>query len=172
MTLHRAMALLLVVSCAATPVTHDRTPVSVLGNIERSVDLDGVEIGTSAAHATIVVVLASWCEHCKAELAVLDGLRAAHPRMRVLGVSYKAHEEYAARGSPRALRAYVAASAPWLRVVPADNALFAALGQPPKVPTLYVFDRAGSLVATYDRQVRPMPDAAELAALLGRLGAR
>ncbi len=172
MTLHRAMILLLVVSCAATPVTTDRTPASVLGNIERSADLDGIPIGASDARATVVILLASWCEHCKAELAVIDSLRAAHPRMRVLGVSYKAHEEYAERGNATALRAYVAVNAPWLRVIPADDALFTALGRPPKVPTLYVFDHAGALAAKYDRRQVKMPDAAELGALLGRLGTR
>ncbi len=171
MTLHRAMVLVLAVSCAATPVASERPPPSVLGNIAGSADLDGAPIGPSAARATIVVVLASWCEHCKRELAVIASLRAAHPRLRILGVSYTAHEEYAARGSPSALRAYLAAHAPWLRVIPADDALFAALGSPPKVPTIYVFDHAGALAARYDRRHRAMPDATELRALLVRLGA-
>jgi len=174
MTLHRAIALLLAVSCAggpATPVTPDRTPLSVLGNIEASADLDGAPVGASTARATIVVVFASWCEHCKTELAVIDSLRAAHPRLRVLGVNYRAHEEYADRGSAAAVRAYVAENASWLRVIPADEALFTALGRPPKVPTIYVFDRAGALAARYDRRRRKMPDAAELGALLARLGA-
>lgn len=171
MTLHCAIALVLAVSCAATPVTPDRTPPSVLGNIEASTDLDGAQVGTSAARATVLVVFASWCERCKVELAVLDSLRTAHPRMRILGISYKAHEEYAARGSETALRAYIAAHAPWLRVIPADDALFTALGSPSKVPTIYVFDHAGALAAEYDRRQRKMPDAAELGALLARLGA-
>lgn len=171
MTLHRVMALLLAVGCAATPVPSDRPPSSVLGNIDGSSDLDGAPIGASSARATLVVVFASWCEHCQRELAVIDSLRASHPRLRILGVSYQAHEEYAARGSPSALRAYIAAHAPWLRVIPADDALFTALGRPPKVPTIYVFDHGGALAAQYDRRHRKMPDAAELGALLTRLGA-
>ncbi|MBA3451683.1 MAG: TlpA family protein disulfide reductase [Deltaproteobacteria bacterium] len=170
MTPQRAIAVLLAVSCAATPVTQDRAPGSVLGNIEASADLDGAPVGTSTAPATVVVVFASWCQHCKVELAVLASLRAAHPRIRILGISYKPHEEYAARGSETALRAYVAASAPWLRVIAADDALFTALGRPPKVPTIYVFDHAGALAAQYDRRQRRMPDAEELGALLVRLG--
>jgi thiol-disulfide isomerase/thioredoxin len=174
MTLHRAIAVLLVVGCAGPPVrpvTRDRAPPSVLGNIEASTDLDGTPVGAGEAGATVVIVFASWCEHCKDELAVLDRLRPAYPRLRILGVSYKAHEEYAARGNVTALRAYIAASAPWLRVILADEALFTALGRPPKVPTIYVFDQAGGLAARYDRRQRKMPDAAELGALLDRLGA-
>ncbi len=171
MTLHCAIVLVMAVSCAATPAPRDRTPPSVLGNIAGSVDLDGAPVGASPARATMVVVFASWCEHCKRELAVIDSLRAAHPRLRIRGVSYKAHEEYAARGSESALRAYVAAHAPWLRVIPADDALFTALGSPTKVPAIYVFDQAGALAAQYDRRHRRMPDAAELRALLVRLGA-
>ncbi len=171
MTLHCAIALLLAAGCAATPITTDRTPPSVLRNIDGSADLDGEPIGSSSARATLVVVFASWCEHCKRELAVIDSLRAAHPRLRILGVSVKAHEEYAARGSESALRMYIAAHAPWLRVVAADDALFSALGSPPKVPTIYVFDHTGALAAEYDRRHRRMPDAAEIGALLVRLGA-
>lgn len=174
MTLHRAIVLLLVVSCSGTPrtrVSPDRTPPSVLGNIEASTDLDGASVGASAARATLVITFASWCEHCEAELAVIDSLRAAHPKLRILGITYKAHEEYAGRGSDAAVRGYVAANAPWLRVIPADEALFTALGRPPRVPTIYVFDHAGALAAQYDRRQRRMPDAAELGALLVRLGA-
>jgi thiol-disulfide isomerase/thioredoxin len=174
MTLHRAIGLLLALSCSGTPgtqVTPDRRPPSVLGNIEASTDLDGAPDGASAARATVVITFASWCEHCKAQLTVIDSLRAAHPKLRILGVNYKAHEEYAARGSDAAMRAYLAANAPWLRVVPADEALFTALGRPPKVPTIFVFDHTGALAAQYDRRQRTMPDAAELGALLVRLGA-
>lgn len=174
MTLHRVMALVLVAGCAPptqVPINKDRTAPSVLGNIDGSADLDGAPIGPSSARATLVVVFASWCEHCKVELGVIDSLRAKHPRLRILGVSYKAHEEYAARGSSSALRGYIAAHAPWLRVIPADDALFVALGSPSKVPTIYVFDHGGGLAAHYDRRQRAMPDAAELSALLVRLGA-
>jgi hypothetical protein len=167
----RWSVVVLLAACVGTapqvPVAH---PPSVLGNIEASTDLDGAVIGASDARATIVVVFASWCERCKIELAVIDGLRAAHPRTRMLGINVKAHEEYAARGSSSAVRAYVAAHAPWLRVVPADDALFTALGRPPKVPTIYVFDAAGTLAARFDRRDRTLPDAHELDALLARLG--
>jgi len=56
-------------------------------------------------------------------------------------------------------------------VVPADDALFMALGQPPKIPTLYVYDRDGALVQVYSRTERAMPDADELRELFRRIGA-
>ena len=116
----------------APPAAPAAPPASVLAQVEASVDLAGTVVGASDARATIVVVFASWCSHCKAALDVLGALRPDHPRLRVLGVNYKAHEEYAERGSAAAVRAYVAASAPWLRVVPADDALFTVLGRPPR----------------------------------------
>lgn len=140
-----------------------------LAAIEGSLDLDGHLVGKADSRATIVVVFASWCTHCHHELGILAKLQ--RPGVRVLGVNYRGHEEYDGRGSSQAVRDYVAANAPWLRVVPADDALFALLGQPPKVPTLYVFDAAGALVTTYDRRDRAMPDAGELRELLRRLGA-
>ena len=160
----RWLAALALVACttAARP--------ALVSRIEASPDLDGVRVGRAEA-PTLAIVFASWCTHCKHELAVVDALRAQHPRVRILGINVRAHEEYADRGSAAAVRAYIAASAPWLRVVPADNALFTALGRPPKVPTIYVFDRDGHLVETFDRRTRPLPTADELAALLRRLGA-
>ena len=123
------------------------------------------------ARATVVVVFASWCSHCRHELALLGELVANRPAVRVVGVNYKGHEEYDARGDSAAVRAYVRGSVPWLRVVPAGDALFAELGSPPKVPTMFVYDAAGHLVEVFDRRRRPLPDAGELDRLFRRLGA-
>ncbi len=167
----RFLALALLVACAAHPQERISPPApGALALIETSRDLADAPIGTSPARATIVVVIASWCKECAAEVAILDKLRGSHPTVRFLGVSYGANEEYDHRGSPAALRAY-AGKRPWLRVVIADDAIYAALGAPPKIPALYVFDQAGGLVATFDRRERAMPDAAELAKLLAQLGA-
>jgi thiol-disulfide isomerase/thioredoxin len=139
-------------------------PPNVLAQLEASADLDGVVVGRST-QPTLVVVLASWCPHCKAELAELEPLRS---RVRVLGVNYRGHEDYAGRGGPAAVRAF-ARRTPWLRIVPIDDALFAALGSPPQIPTIFVFDRSGALVASYSRKLRPPPDRAELAAVISKL---
>lgn len=168
------LAILAILAFACGPTQEPRTPrhpvARELQLVEKARDLDGTIVGPSDTAATLVVSIASWCVHCKDELAVLGSLREAHPRVRIIGVSYRAHEEYEKRGSSDAVRAYVARSAPWLRVVPIGDDVFRALGSPPKVPTMYVFDRAGALVEIYDRRERPMPDAAELAALFTRLG--
>jgi hypothetical protein len=89
------------------------------------------------------------------ELDTLAKLR--QPGVQILGLNYRGHEEYDGRGNADAVRRYVATNAPWLRVVPADDQLFELLGQPPKVPTLYVYDRHGALVTIYDRRDRAMP---------------
>jgi thiol-disulfide isomerase/thioredoxin len=132
---------------------------------------DGPPGASLAPRATVVVVFASWCTHCHDEIAVLDTLRGAHPAMRVIGVNYRGHEEYDRRGDSEAVRNYVRNFAPWMRVVPIDEALFDELGRPPKIPTLYVYDARGALIETFDRQYRDQPGAAELDALLARLGA-
>jgi thiol-disulfide isomerase/thioredoxin len=140
---------------------------TVLAQLEASADLDGVVVG-HADTPTIVVVLASWCEHCKAELHELDAIRS-HP-VRLIGVNYRGHEEYDHRGNSVAIRAF-AQGTPWLRIVPIDDAMFDALGRPPLIPTIYIYDRAGALVQTFDRRQRTPPSHDELVGLLARLGA-
>jgi thiol-disulfide isomerase/thioredoxin len=148
------------------------TPATALPLVLATPDLDGAVPGTDpAARATVVIVFASWCTYCRGALAQLGELRGKHPGLRVIGVNAREHEEYDDRGDAAAVRAYVADHAPWLRVVPADDALFGALGRPPRIPTMFVYDGAGALVRTYDRSERPPPAKAELAALLATLGA-
>lgn len=167
----RIAVLALALVCCAPAPRHAVSSAGIIATLEAQPDLDGATIGASPAKATIVVVFASWCAHCRAELRALDALRAAHPQLRIVGVSYKGHEEYDHRGNPEALRAYVAANAPWLRVVPCDDALFTQLGSPPRIPTLFVYDATGALVETFDRRERPEPTADELEPLVRRLGA-
>jgi thiol-disulfide isomerase/thioredoxin len=142
-----------------------------LALLEASPTLDGPPVGSAPGTATVVVLFASWCGHCRDQLAAIDAIRAAHPALRVIGVNYRVHEEYDGRGDSARVRAYVATHAPWLIVVPVEDAVWAALGRPPKVPTLYVYDRAGALVRVYDRRAGPLPTAGDLDALLARLGA-
>ncbi len=165
----KALALIVLAACATTAPVSRPVDRGQLAKIEASVDTAGTPVGTSEG-ATLVIVFASWCGHCHAELEVLAKLRPAHPALRVLGVNYRGHEEYKERGSSDAVQSYVATHAPWLRVVPADDALFSALGSPPKIPTLYVFDRSGTLVQVYSRTERAMPDGEELGKLLRRIG--
>ena len=155
---------------APAPALHPAN-LSALVQLEAAPDLDGAPVGHADAAATIVIAFASWCPHCHDELAILDHLRGAHPRLRVLGLNYKGHEEYDHLGGAQEVRRYRAEHAPWLRVVPVDDGLYQAFGSPAKIPTLYVYDARGALVETFDRGVRAQPDERELEALLARLGA-
>ena len=194
----RAIGLAVVLAgCAATPRTPSTLPVAsprpqVLASIEASRDLDGTVVGPSPV-PTILIMFASWCDHCRDELQILETMQGA--RVRILGLNYKGHEDYAARGSSEAVRAFVRDHAAWLRVVPIDDDLFSALGRPPLIPTLYLYDRHGALAATFDPRSpafadslhprprspafadslhpgprsRPRPTRAELEALLAKL---
>lgn len=168
-----AVALALVLAAcggSSSPPSSPRPAAAgpTLVSIEAATDLDGRAVGApdDATAATVAVVFASWCEHCRDEMPVLAALREARPDVRILGVNYRAHEEYDGRGDAAAVRAFVAERAPWLRVVPADERMWASLGRPPKIPTVYVFDRHGALVRLFDRRTEAVPD---LDALLGAL---
>ncbi len=157
------------VGCSAPVVEKPRPRNSTqLARIEASNDLDGKPVGKTTG-PTLVIVFASWCTHCHKELEQIARLRSSNSTLRVLGVNYRGHEEYDGRGSSAAVRRYVTQNAAWLRVVPADDALFELLGQPPVVPTLYIYNPAGELIETYSRRERAMPDADELRELLRRI---
>jgi thiol-disulfide isomerase/thioredoxin len=167
--------LLLAASACASPAPTPARPLpppavtapvatTPLAKLESSRDLDNTVIGSERT-PTVVMLLASWCPHCRDELLVFDTLRKAHPHVRWLGLNYKPHEEYDNRGNAEAVRA-LAAGMPWLRIVPADDTLFDAFGSPPKVPTIFVYDSKGALVETFDRRDRPVPREQELDDLL------
>jgi hypothetical protein len=152
-----------------TPMSAAPTPIATaLAQLEASRDLDGVIVGPAAGQITVAVVIASWCRACRHELVVFDALRTDHPRVRWLGVNYVGHEEYARRGDATTIRA-LARELPWLRVVPADDKLFDAVGAPSKIPTVIVYDARGEQVARYDRHERAPPTADEPGALLRSL---
>jgi thiol-disulfide isomerase/thioredoxin len=151
------------VACAA-PAPVPTTAPGVLAQIEASRDLDGAVVGPRDG-ATVVIVMASWCPNCRAELRMFDALRVRHPRVRWLAINYKEHEEYDGRGNAVAMQA-LAKQLSWLRVVPADEQLYDALGRPALIPTVLVFDGHGALVARFDRRERPPPSAGELEQVL------
>ena len=169
-----ALLVALLVGCGAPPAPPTPHPAPArptpphLQAIEAAPDLDGVTVGPLGPdqHATLAIVFASWCTPCREELPVLAALHDERPDVRILGINYRAHEEYDGRGDAAAVRALVAAAAPWLRVVPADEGAWASLGRPPKVPTLYIFDRTGALVRAYDRRTGDVPTLDELRAAL------
>lgn len=148
----------------SAPTPPAPTPLALL---EAARDLDNIVIGESRT-PTVVVVMTSWCVPCRAELDVFERVRVWHPRVRWLALNSKAHEEYDQRGNSIAIRA-VADDTPWLRIVPTGDDLFAAFGRPPKIPTVFVYDGAGTLVAKFDRRERRAPSDDELDALLRTL---
>lgn len=152
---------------AASPAPGPGGVSAAYALLVRAPDLDGQPVGEpeAGARATVAVVFASWCTHCRDEIPVLAELARRQP-VRVLGLNYRGHEEYEQRGDAAAVRAFVAEVAPWLRVVPADDGLWAALGRPPKVPTIYVFDRGGRLIRTFDRRREEIPTLDQLEASL------
>ncbi len=114
---------------------------------------------------TAVVVFASWCGPCRSELATLGELRQKYPTLRVIGIN--AYETYERRSDKFRLRNFLDANAPWLtQVVHADVALLRGFGNVPNIPTLFVYDKSGGVVAEFRRNKRSPPTHEELEAAI------
>lgn len=170
----RALVLVLLAGCGAMyaepgpPPPAD--PAASWQRLVSARDLDGAVVGETPDRATIAIVFASWCGYCRAEIVdELSTVRAHHDDVRIVGVNFRRHEEYDRRGDSAAVRAFVAETAPWLQVVPGDEAMFRAFGSPTYIPQVYVFDAHGALVKIYDRDQRDPPTARELDGLIAGL---
>ena len=162
-------AALALVACGGAPARapDPAAPHPAFLRVQAGVDIDGRPAARylAAGEPTLFVVFASWCGHCRRELAILDELRASEPRVHVVGVN--AYEEWAQASDEATLRAYLAMYAPWLPVVRGDAALLRSLGGVPKIPSVFLFDGTGRLVHRFARHERPPPTLAELREALG-----
>lgn len=135
-----------------------------LAALASKADMNGAKLNLEGSDATVVVVFASWCGPCRKELAVLSELRETRPNVRIIGLN--AYEEFDSFSDEKKLRAFLAENAPWLTVVRDDGTLLKTFGGVPKIPTLFVYDRAGKVVFEFRRNKRPPPDRRELAAAI------
>ena len=151
-----------------SPSTAAPAPAPAFRALADATDIGGSKVGPASAAtvATVVIVFASWCQPCRQELAILGGLRDQHPNARIVGIN--AYEDYAGRSDHQRLQAFLAESAPWLRVIRANKQLLRAFGGVPKVPSVFVYDRRGVLIHNYDRTRTRPPTAAELDKAIAR----
>ena len=126
--------------------------------------LDGQALAPES-RPTVMVVFASWCGPCRQELATLGALRLQFPTLRVIGIN--AYEEYAQRSDEERLRAFLDDNAPWMTtIVHGDRALLRGFGNVPNIPTLFVYDDKGGVVAEFRRNKREPPSHDELEAAI------
>jgi thiol-disulfide isomerase/thioredoxin len=123
--------------------------------------LAGHRLTGPGEHPIVMVFFASWCGHCKRELSTLGQLRDEYPEIRIIGLN--AYEEFRGWSDKERLKAYLDANAPWLQeVVHADKQMLRDFGGIPKIPSLFVYDRRGQLVAEFRRNKRRLPSPDEL----------
>jgi thiol-disulfide isomerase/thioredoxin len=152
----RWLLLVLLVGCAASGRTETAHPTWAR-----------IASASAGQGPVVAVVFASWCGHCRDELAMLSEVHAERPALRIVGLN--AYEDWEGASDAATLAAYLAEHAPWLPVVRADDAMLAALGGVPKIPSLFVFSADGRLVEAYRRHERRAPAKDELLRLVDAL---
>lgn len=152
--------LLLTSACAARQ--NPAPPANAYDLILAKTAIDGRAIAQHVvgAEVTAALVFASWCHPCRRELAIMQTLQREQPRLRVVAINY--YESWGQRSDDERLRAYLQKNAPELTVVRGDAALVESLGGVPKIPSLFLFDRRGQLIATFRRNERSPPEIDEL----------
>jgi thiol-disulfide isomerase/thioredoxin len=150
----------------STPTTTAGTGDSQVGyrKVMASRTIDGQFI-QSEPRATAMVFFASWCGPCRKELGELGEMQAKYRDLRIIGLN--AYEDFHSYSDEQKLRAFVAANAPWMtEIVHADDEMLAHFGHVPRIPTLFVYDAQGLVVAEFRRDKRPPPSLAELEAAI------
>ena len=131
-----------------------------------SLTIDGQALAKDD-RAVAMVFFASWCGHCRTELGQLDRLRKRHPQLRIIGLN--AYEEFQEISDQEKLRSYIAENAPWLtEVVTANEAMRATFGKVPRIPSLFLYNNKGEVVAEFRRDKGPPATEDELDQAIAR----
>ncbi len=93
----------------------------------------------------VVTFFASWCPPCRAEIAHLNTLVGEFATDELVVIAVNVFEDFWDEDATRMDR-FLQAAAPAFRVVEGSEATKLAFGRVARIPTVYVFDRAGRAV--------------------------
>ena len=130
-------------SAASTASVHDGAPAPALSGAT----LSGEAMDLAALRGQVVLVdfWASWCAPCRRELPELDALYRRHRAAGLVVIGVNIDEQRA--DAEAFLRDQVQVSFP---VIHDGAQQLAGAWSPPKMPTLYVVDRAGRVARVFD----------------------
>ena len=102
-----------------------------------------------SGRVTVVNFFASWCPPCRPEMAYLNQLVAETGAARLIVVGVNLFEDFGGRTGDAALVRFLDQTRPAFPILRGDHAAADAFGGVDRIPTVFVFDRAGRMATRF-----------------------